>query len=51
MIRSDGLSVRIGWGISIPFQLTVNGQITELPADFGAGNSIVTIREFHGLSG
>ena len=34
MIRSDGLSVRIGCGISISFQLAVDIQITELPADF-----------------
>ena len=49
MIRPDGLSVRIGRGISIPFQLAVNGQIAELPANFGAGKSIASIREFHAL--
>ena len=49
MIRPDSLSVRIGRGISIPFQLAVNGQIAELSVDFGAGKGIASIREFHAL--
>ena len=49
MIRPESLSVRIGRGISIPFQLAVNGQIAELSADFGAGKGIASIREFHAL--
>ena len=49
MIRSDGLSVRIGRGISIPFQLAVDIQIAELPADFGAGKGITSISKFHTL--
>ena len=49
MIRPDSLSVRIERGISIPFQLAVNGQIAELSVDFGAGKGIASIREFHAL--
>lgn len=48
MIRSDGLSIRIGRDI-IPFQLAVNNQIAELPADFGAGKGIASKSEFHAL--
>ena len=50
MIRSDGLSVRIGWGISIPFLLAFNGQIAELPVDFGAGKGVLAISELHPLN-
>ena len=50
MIRPDGLSVRIGRGISIPFQLAVNGQIAELPANFGAGKGVLATSELHPLN-